>query len=75
MLIFELSQPGRSAAAQITADSDILNDLPEQFRRKTPIGLPEGSELQPLRRDANLSRKNFVVRQAAGAKPAHAAAA
>jgi len=35
MLIFELSQPGRRAATEITADSDIPNDLPGQLRRKT----------------------------------------
>jgi glycine dehydrogenase subunit 2 len=61
MLIFELSQPGRSAAAQLTADSAIPADLPERFRRKTPIGLPEVSELQVVRHYTNLSRKNFSI--------------
>jgi glycine dehydrogenase subunit 2 len=61
MLIFELSQPGRTAAAQIPAAIDIPADLPEQFRRTTPIGLPEVSELQALRHYTNLSRKNFSI--------------
>lgn len=61
MLIFELSQPGRSAAAQMPADCAIPADLPEQFRRKSPIGLPEVSELQAVRHYTNLSRKNFSI--------------
>jgi glycine dehydrogenase subunit 2 len=61
MLIFELSQPGRTAAAQLPADSATPADLPEQLRRKTPIGLPEVSELQALRHYTNLSRKNFSI--------------
>jgi glycine cleavage system P protein (glycine dehydrogenase) subunit 2 len=61
MLIFELSQPGRSAAAQLPAAVEIPADLPERFRRTTPIGLPEVSELQALRHYTNLSRKNFSI--------------
>jgi glycine dehydrogenase subunit 2 len=61
MLIFELSQPGRTAAAQLSAETPIPDDLPPQFRRKTPIGLPEVSELQALRHYTNLSRKNFSI--------------
>ena len=61
MLIFELSQPGRTAAAQIPAAVDVPADLPAQFRRTTPIGLPEVSELQALRHYTNLSRKNFSI--------------
>jgi len=61
MLIFELSEPGRTAAAQLPAAIDVPADLPEQFRRKTPIGLPEVSELQALRHYTNLSRKNFSI--------------
>jgi len=61
MLIFELSQPGRTAAAQLAADSPLPDDLPETLRRKTPIGLPEVSELQALRHYTNLSRKNFSI--------------
>ena len=61
MLIFEISQPGRTAAAQLPAAVDTPADLPEQFRRTTPIGLPEVSELQALRHYTNLSRKNFSI--------------
>jgi len=61
MLIFELSQPGRAAAAQIPAKTSTPADLPDQFRRKTPIGLPEVSELQVVRHYTNLSRKNFSI--------------
>ena len=61
MLIFELSQPGRTAAAQLPADTPVPADLPDEFRRMTPIGLPEVSELQVLRHYTNLSRKNFSI--------------
>jgi len=61
MLIFELSQPGRTAAAQLAANSTLPDDLPDSLRRKTPIGLPEVSELQALRHYTNLSRKNFSI--------------
>jgi len=61
MLIFELSQPGRTAAAQLPAAIEVPADLPDQFRRTTPIGLPEVSELQALRHYTNLSRKNFSI--------------
>jgi glycine dehydrogenase subunit 2 len=61
MLIFELSQPGRTAAAQLPADTPVPADLPDEFRRTTPIGLPEVSELQVLRHYTNLSRKNFSI--------------
>ncbi len=61
MLIFELSQPGRSAAAQMPSAIPVPDDLPARFRRETPIGLPEVSELQVVRHYTNLSRKNFSI--------------
>ena len=61
MLIFDLSQPGRSAAAQMPAPVDLPDDLPQALRRTTPIGLPEVSELQAVRHYTNLSRKNFSI--------------
>ena len=61
MLIFELSQPGRTAASQMPAAVELPADLPGQFRRTTPVGLPEVSELQALRHYTNLSRKNFSI--------------
>ena len=60
MLIFEQSQPGRCASAQIlskTADYDI----PAEYLRQTPVGLPEVSELQVVRHYTQLSRKNFSI--------------
>ena len=61
MLIFELSQPGRRAAAQMPPEAAIPDDLPAALRRKTPVGLPEVSELQVVRHYTNLSRKNFSI--------------
>jgi len=61
MLIFELSQPGRRAAAQMPPEVAIPDDLPAALRRKTPVGLPEVSELQVVRHYTNLSRKNFSI--------------
>lgn len=61
MLIFELSQPGRTAAAQLPADTAIPSDLPEALRRRTRPALPEVSELQTVRHYTNLSRKNFSI--------------
>ena len=61
MLIFEQSQPGRSAAAQLPAACDVPDDLPQALRRDTPVGLPEVSELQVVRHYTRLSRKNFSI--------------
>jgi glycine dehydrogenase subunit 2 len=61
MLIFELSETGRTAAAQLPTDVPVPADVPAGLRRKTPIGLPEVSELQALRHYTNLSRKNFSI--------------
>ncbi|HEX7128716.1 MAG TPA: aminomethyl-transferring glycine dehydrogenase subunit GcvPB [Rhodanobacteraceae bacterium] len=61
MLIFELSQPGRTAAAQLPPDVPVPDDIPDHLRRDTPVGLPEVSELQALRHYTNLSRKNFSI--------------
>jgi len=61
MLIFELSQPGRTAAAQLAAAVDVPADVPKQFLRRSEIGLPEVSELQAVRHYTNLSRKNFSI--------------
>lgn len=61
MLIFELSQPGRTAAAQLAAPVAVPVDVPKQFLRRSEIGLPEVSELQAVRHYTNLSRKNFSI--------------
>ncbi len=60
MLIFEQSQPGRTASAQLP-DAVTAPTLPERFLRDTPIGLPEVSELQAVRHYTQLSRKNFSI--------------
>ncbi len=60
--IFDISAPGRRAAAQRTdADSAVLEDLPGDLLRADPPGLPEVSELQAVRHYTNLSRKNFSI--------------
>ena len=60
MLIFEQSQPGRTASAQLP-DPVEAPKLPERFLRDTPIGLPEVSELQAVRHYTRLSRLNFSI--------------
>ncbi len=61
MLIFEQSQPGRSATAQLPPAAETPDDLPLGLRRRSPVGLPEVSELQVVRHYTNLSRKNFSI--------------
>ncbi len=60
MLIYDISSPGRSAAAQYEA-WDNQPDLPEQHRRQGDIGLPAVSELQVVRHFTNLSKKNLSI--------------
>jgi glycine dehydrogenase subunit 2 len=61
--IFELSSPGRTAAAQVpeAAVAAELADVPLTLRRQSRPGLPEVSELQAVRHYTNLSRKNFSI--------------
>ena len=61
MLIFEQSQPGRSAVAQHPAATDVPSDIPAKLLRTTPVGLPEVSELEVVRHYTKLSRKNFSI--------------
>lgn len=61
MLIFELSQPGRSRALHTPVDESHLSDLPQDQLRESPIGLPEVAELQVVRHYTVLSRKNFGI--------------
>lgn len=61
MLIFEQSQPGRSAVAQHPAATIVPADIPVTLLRDTPVGLPEVSELQVVRHYTKLSRKNFSI--------------
>ena len=61
MLIFQQSQPGRRAEAQLPPATAVPDDLPQRFLRTTPVGLPEVSELQAVRHYTNLSRRNFSI--------------
>jgi glycine dehydrogenase subunit 2 len=61
-LIFELSRDGRGAAAQRPVGSvEVLAAIPEHLRRRSPVGLPEVSELQALRHYTRLSKLNFSI--------------
>lgn len=61
MLIYELSQPGRSKALHTPALDADLSDLPQDQLRQTPLGLPEVAEMQVVRHYTGLSRKNFAI--------------
>jgi len=59
-LIFEHSRPGRRAAAQAPLrKADV--ELPDAFLRRTPLGLPEVSELDVVRHYTRLSQMNFSI--------------
>lgn len=60
-LIFEQSQSGRSAAAQIPTNVSDKTAIPAQFLRTDEPCLPEVSELQVVRHYTNLSRRNFSI--------------
>jgi len=63
MLIFELSQTGRIAKAQIPSNLSLnkFSSIPENLLRKTEIFLPQVSELQVVRHFTRLSQKNFSI--------------
>lgn len=61
MLIFELSRPGRRAASQAPLERPEPTALPERFRRRDRVPLPEVSELDAVRHYTRLSRKNFSI--------------
>lgn len=63
MLIFELSQTGRIAKAQIPSNLNPRNktSIPENLLRKTEPLLPQVSELQVVRHFTRLSQKNFSI--------------
>ncbi|MGB1465969.1 MAG: aminomethyl-transferring glycine dehydrogenase subunit GcvPB, partial [Alcanivorax nanhaiticus] len=62
-LIFQLSQPGRSAVSQApkAVAEDKLSAIPVHLRRKQKPALPEVSEMQVVRHYTNLSSKNFAI--------------
>src|SRR5712672_3878957 len=59
-LIFEHSQPGRHAPAQMPAKSAARN-IPANLRRVRPPELPEVGELQAVRHFTRLSQMNFSI--------------
>ncbi|SFM43727.1 glycine dehydrogenase (decarboxylating) beta subunit [Ectothiorhodospira mobilis] len=61
MLIFELSRPGRRAAAQAPLERAEPPVLPERFRRGRRAPLPEVSEMDVVRHYTRLSQKNFSI--------------
>jgi glycine dehydrogenase subunit 2 len=62
MLIFELSQPNRTAKAQIPQNHHYFtSSIPEGLLRKTEPLLPQVSELQVVRHFTRLSQKNFSI--------------
>ncbi len=62
MLIFELSQSGRRAAAQAPTLGEPAGSAPAaQFLRSAPPMLPQVSELDALRHYTRLSRQNFSI--------------
>lgn len=60
-LIFELSQPGRLARAQIPTQATEQNEIPAYLVRHDVPCLPEVSELQVVRHYTRLSRRNFSI--------------
>jgi glycine dehydrogenase subunit 2 len=64
-LLFELSRPGRRAAAQAPQQTvdELLDgaELPASQRRSSSTLLPEVSELQVVRHFTQLSQKNFSI--------------
>ncbi len=60
-LIFQQSQRGRCAHAQMPVMTSNQVDLPEQFLRQGSPLLPEVSELQVVRHYTKLSRRNFSI--------------
>lgn len=61
MLIFERSQAGRVNRAQMPAPVGEPCDIPAPFLRRSPLQLPEVSELQAVRHYTRLSQRNFSI--------------
>lgn len=61
MLIFEQSQNGRCNASQVLDGDGNLQGIPDKFKRKKALNLPEVSELQTVRHYTLLSQKNFSI--------------
>ena len=64
-LIFEISQPGRTAFSLPESDVpsvDLIAKFPEHLVRQEPADLPEVSEPQLMRHYTSLSTKNLHCR-------------
>lgn len=59
--IFEYSQQGRNAGAQLLGTLGDSSDLPAALLRRTKPLLPETSELDVVRHYTRLSQKNFSI--------------
>lgn len=60
-IIFEYSQTGRHAGAQLLGKAESGSDLPDTLLRRTKPLLPETSELDVVRHYTRLSQKNFSI--------------
>jgi glycine dehydrogenase subunit 2 len=61
MLIQEQSRKGRRAFAQAPSGPVEAPGIPAALRRRTPLPLPEVSEMQVVRHYTRLSQKNFSI--------------
>jgi glycine dehydrogenase subunit 2 len=61
MLIFQQSQSGRCASAQLPRVTNAKLDIPKNLLRKDKPLLPEVSELEVVRHYTRLSQKNFSI--------------
>ena len=61
MLIFELSEEGRTNPSQAPLQRAEVSDIPERFLRKRSAPLPQVSEMQAVRHYTRLSQKNFSI--------------
>src|SRR5207237_9545223 len=57
-LLFELARPGRRGRHVV---SDATPEIPDAFRRKTPLRLPELTEPQVVRHFTHLAQLNYSV--------------
>ncbi len=67
-LIFEISVPGRvghilpKPSEKVKKEvGDVLKTIPEKIKKKTPIGLPELSEMQLTRHYLHLAQMNYAI--------------
>lgn len=61
MLIFEHSRPGRRNYSQAPATPASKSKIPQNLLRKSPVLLPEVSEMDTVRHYTRLSQKNFSI--------------